>query len=64
MDAEDVAELLALYMRNDWMCCDVGQGVKVFVQKRYQFVEIVGWVEKFVGLYTYHCVHILIALTN
>lgn len=31
MDAEDVAELLALYMRNDWMCCGVGQGVKVFV---------------------------------
>lgn len=31
MDAEDVAELLALYKRNDWMCSEVGQGVKVFV---------------------------------
>lgn len=30
-DAEDVAELPALYKRNDWMCSEVGQGVKVFV---------------------------------
>lgn len=58
MDAEDVAESLALETRNDWMDFVASLDVKVFAQKAYYLVEIAGSVEK---LDIYHYDHILTA---
>lgn len=63
-DAEDVAELGALYKRNDRKGFEVAQDVKVFVCKGYYFVEIVGLVEKLVGLDKCHYVHVPLASKN
>ena len=62
VDVEDVAELQALYKRNDWKGFEVVQDAKVFVHKACYLVQTVGQVEKLVGLDTYHYVHVPIAL--
>lgn len=63
-DAENVAELRVLYKWNDWKGFEVVQDAKVFVCKGYFLVEIVGLVEKLVGLDTCHYVHVPFALKN
>lgn len=64
MDAVDVAELWALYKRNDWKGFEEVQDAKVFVHKGYYLVKIVGLAEKPVGLYKHHYVHVLIVSRN
>lgn len=61
MGAVDVAELWALYKRNDWKGFGVVQDAKVFVHKGCYLVETVGSIEKLVGLDTHHYVHVPIA---
>lgn len=63
-DAVDVAELWVLYKRNDWRGFEVAQDVTVFACKGCYLVEIVGLVEKLVGLDTCHYVHVPFALKN
>lgn len=49
-DAGDVAELVALHRRSDWMDFAVGLEVEVLEQKVHYLVEIVGLVERLVCL--------------